>query len=71
MPMQRAFSSNNEDISVDQFLHEVSGKVNKWRDLADEEVVHPNETPEEIRKAVDLSIGKKGVGLKGILDNID
>jgi glutamate/tyrosine decarboxylase-like PLP-dependent enzyme len=71
-PMQRCFSSGKQDISEDQFLDEIQQKVKKWRNLATEsDLVHPNESPEEIRKSVDLSIPKEGVGLEGILKDVD
>ena len=59
------------DISEEEFFKQLFSKIGVWIKRQDEELMTDNETPEEIKAAVDISIPKKGEGLSGVIKGID
>ena len=58
-------------MSLDEFYTQIIEKTKKWNSFAEDDIVNPGETPEQIRAMCDLSIPQKGEGLEGVVKGID
>ena len=61
--------SKDKDISTEEYYKQLFSKINVWIKRQDEEVLNDNEGPNV--NSVDISIPKKGEGLKGVIKGID
>ena len=60
-----------DDISEEEFFKQLFSKIGVWMKRQDEELMTDNETPEDLKTLVDISIPKKGEGLSGVIKGID